>query len=385
MRELDAEIAVVGLGAMGSAALWRLAARGVTVIGFEQFAIGHAQGSSHGETRLFRTLCLEHPSLVDVARRSRELLRELEEFSGEELLRLSGGLMIGSPQSAVISGVRRAAETHGVAIEELSAQEITRRFPQHADLRPNEIGIWDPEAGVVRPEASIAAAIGAAQAAGAEVHDRTAVVRIDFSAGCVEIVTPARTFRVDRVIVAAGAWLSKFVPALPLAPLRTPMTWFEAKPDAGAYDLEDFPVFIREVPSGQIIWGHGSVFEHGVKIGPEDDPNFRDVDADHVDRGISERDWSTVGGLVTQYLPGLDPTPSRTTTCMITRSPDMQFQLGPLDSEQRLIVAGGDSGHAFKHATGIGEYLAQLATGEPPFVDLSHTNPNRFRTAPAPA
>lgn len=390
MPELDAEIAVVGLGAMGSAALWRLAARGVSVIGFEQFAIGHAQGSSHGETRLFRTLCLEHPSLVDVARRSRELLRELEEFSGEELLRLSGGLMIGSPQSAVIAGVRRAADTHGVAVEELCAQQIASRFPQHADLQPDDIGIWDPEAGVVRPEASIEAAIGAAKAAGAQVYDRTAVTGIDFAAesgdgesasdggGPVEIVTPTRTFRVGRVIVATGAWLAKFVPTLPLAPLRTPMTWFEPKTDAGAYDLEDFPVFIREVPGGQVIWGHGAVFEHGAKIGPEDDPNFRDVDADHVDRGISERDWSHVGGLVDHYLPGLDPTPSRTTTCMITRSPDMQFQLGALDSEPRLIVAGGDSGHAFKHATGIGEYLAQLATGESPYVDLSHTSPNRF-------
>jgi sarcosine oxidase len=384
MRELDAEIAVVGLGAMGSAALWRLAARGVTVIGFEQFAIGHAQGSSHGQTRLFRTLCLEHPSLVDVARRSRELLRELEESSGEELLRLSGGLMIGSRRSAVIAGVRRAAETHGVAVEELSAQEISRRFPQHADLDPDDVGIWDPEAGVVRPEASIEAAIAAAQAAGAQVYDRTAVVAInvdddsDSADGCVEIVTAVRTFRVARVIVAAGAWLAKFVPALPLAPLRTPMTWFEPKSDARGYDLEDFPVFIREVPGGQVIWGHGSVFEHGVKIGPEDDPNFRDVDADHVDRGISERDWCHVGGLVERYLPGLDPTPSRTTTCMITRSPDMQFQLGALEAEPRLIVAGGDSGHAFKHATGIGEYLAQLATGESAYVDLSHTNPNRF-------
>lgn len=381
MRNLDAEIAVVGLGAMGSAALWRLAARGVDVIGFEQFTIAHAQGSSHGETRLFRTLCLEHPALVDVARRSRELLRELERFGGEELLRLSGGLMIGRRDSTVISGVVRAAETHGTTVEELSAQEIARRFPQHAHLGPDDVGIWDQNAGVVRPEASIDAAIAAARREGGRVYDRTAVTAIEFADDCVEIVTAVRTFRVARVIVATGAWLSKFVPQLPLAPLRTPMTWFAARPDAGAFDLAHFPVFIREVMPGQVLWGHGSVFDHGVKIGPEDDPNFRGVDADRVDRGISERDWSHVGGLVERYLPGLDPTPARTTTCMITRSPDMQFQLGPLDAEPRLIVAGGDSGHAFKHATGIGEYLAQIATGETPFVDLSHADPNRFSPA----
>ncbi|MBN9631822.1 MAG: FAD-dependent oxidoreductase, partial [Actinobacteria bacterium] len=124
MSGLDADVAVVGLGAIGSAALWRLADRGVDVIGFEQFPIGHRSGSSHGETRLFRTLTLEAPALVDVARRSQELLRELERSSGEELLRLSGGLMIGTPESDVISGVVRAAETHGVAVETIARAEL---------------------------------------------------------------------------------------------------------------------------------------------------------------------------------------------------------------------------------------------------------------------
>lgn len=110
----------------------------------------------------------------------------------------------------------------------------------------------------------------------------------------------------------------------------------------------------------------------------EDDPNYRDVNADDIDRAVSKADWRHVGSLISRYMPLLDPQPIRVTTCMITRSPDMQFQLGRLASEPRLIVAGGDSGHAFKHATGIGEYLAQIALGNTPFVDLAYTDPNRF-------
>ena len=79
MRAHDAEFAIVGLGAHGAQAFWRLAARGTDVIGFEQFLPGHDRGSTHGQTRLFRTLCLEHPGLVPLARRSLGLWRELEE------------------------------------------------------------------------------------------------------------------------------------------------------------------------------------------------------------------------------------------------------------------------------------------------------------------
>src|SRR5919199_2059987 len=112
VRSFDAEFAVVGLGAMGSHAFWRLAARGKDVLGFEQFRPGHDQGSTHGHTRLFRTRCLEHPGLVPLARRSLALWRELEEQSDTRIVRLTGALMIGAPDSETVTGVRRAAEFH---------------------------------------------------------------------------------------------------------------------------------------------------------------------------------------------------------------------------------------------------------------------------------
>src|SRR3954447_4618750 len=91
-RSYDAEYGVVGLGAMGSHAFWRLSARGADVLGFEQFRPGHNQGSTHGSTRLFRTLCLEHPGLARGARRSLALWRELEEQTGLPIVRLTGAL-----------------------------------------------------------------------------------------------------------------------------------------------------------------------------------------------------------------------------------------------------------------------------------------------------
>ena len=378
MNNADAEIAVVGLGAMGSHALWRLAARGKDVIGFEQFRTGHNLGSSHGLTRLFRTLCLEHPGLVPLARRSLALWRELEEESNSSIVRLTGGLMIGHPESKTVRGVLEAASAHGQPVRTLSADELREQYPQHAGISDDEVAVLDPEAGVARAEAAVIAATTAAAKAGAQVVEQVAVHGIELVDGGVVIRTPVRDFRVRQAIVTPGPWLYQLFPQLPMQPTRTPLTWFRARQNPAAFDLARFPVFIRELSDGNRLWGHGSDVDHDVKIGPEDDPNYRLVDPNTVDRYIKQADYAYVSQLISRVLPGLDPLPSATTTCMITRSPDMQFIVGRPGDDPRLLVGGADSGHAFKHASGLGEALAQMACGEQPFTDLSFMNPTRY-------
>lgn len=380
---MDADVAVVGLGAMGSATLWRLAARGVDVIGFERFDPGHYLGSSHGATRLFRTACMEHPALVPLARTSQALWRALEKQSGTRLLDLTGGLMIGAPDSRVVAGTLAAAAANDLPVRTLTAAELAAGYPQHAGVPDDYIAVCDEGAGVVRPEAGVTAAVDAAAAAGAGLYTRTAVSSIDIGGEGVRLRTAARDFHVGQVVVTAGPWLGTLVPDLPVAPIRTPMTWFAPREGPGQsgqrFDLDAFPVFIRALPDGHVIWGHGAIDGHPAKVGPETNPELdKPIDPDQCDRGVSADDYHLVSQLVGAALPGLDPVPVRTTTCMITRSPDGQFLLGRPRRNPRLVVAGGCSGHAFKHATGIGETLARIACDESPFVDLDFVDPNRF-------
>ncbi len=374
----DADVAVVGLGAMGSHTFWRLAVRGVDVLGFEQFRPGHNQGSTHGSTRLFRTLCLEHPGLVPVARKSLALWRDLEQETGRPIVRLTGGLMIGRPDSEIIRGVREAADVHGQQVRTLTAAEIRKEFPQHADIDDEDVAILDPEAGVGRPEIAVLSATEAGVAAGGRLVDRVSVSGVELVQGGVVIRTAARDFRVRQVVVTAGPWMYQLLPELPYQPIRTPLTWFTPTVAAAEFDLERFPCFIREMADGNRMWGHGSDTDHAVKIGPEDDPHYTLVNPDEVDRSISPADYTLVSELVSRYLPGLDPEPTSAAPCMITRSPDMQFILGRPHGDPRLLVGGGDSGHAFKHAAGLGEALAQMAVGEQTYADFSFTDPNRF-------
>src|SRR4051794_21494845 len=162
MPAFDAEVAVIGLGAMGSNALWRLAHRGVDVIGLERFRPGHVQGSSHGHTRLFRVACLEHPNLVPLAQRSLELWRDLQDRSGTPIIDITGGLMIGPPDSDVVAGTLAAARAHQLPVQTLTATELSTRYPQHAGVPADHVAVWDPLAGVVRPEAGVIAACAAA-------------------------------------------------------------------------------------------------------------------------------------------------------------------------------------------------------------------------------
>ncbi|SDO17335.1 sarcosine oxidase [Nakamurella panacisegetis] len=379
MPVLDAEFAVVGLGAMGSHALWRLASRGKEVLGFEQFQPGHPFGSTHGKTRLFRTLCLEHPGLVPMARRSIDLWRELEAETDTSIVSLCGLLNMGATESGVIRGVQAAAAAHGQAVRRLTAAEIRKEFPQHGRVGDTDVAILDPIAGVARPEAAVLAATSAAAAAGARLFTQTGVIDVTVVDQGVRIRTAARDFLVAQAIVTPGPWLSHLMPGLPMLPTRTPLTWFTPSHDPGTFSVDRFPAFIRDLGEGNRIWGHGSDTDHDVKVGPEDDPHYSLVNPDLVDRSISTDDYALVSRLVSEFLPDLDPQPSGVAACMITRTPDHQFLLGRPYGDPRLLLGGGDSGHAFKHAPGLGEVLAQLACGEEPFTDIDFMDPNRFR------
>ncbi|WP_413317056.1 N-methyl-L-tryptophan oxidase [Agrococcus sp. 1P02AA] len=388
----DADVAVVGLGAIGSSTAWRLAARGASVLGIDQHEPGHPWGGSHGRTRLFRVACLEHPGLTPIARRARELWRELEAASGESLLLETGAVMIGRPGSRIIEGTLAAAAAHALPVEELSADAIADRMPGHARLDPGDVGLWDPEAGVLRPEAAIVAAVDAARAAGARIRTGERVLAIEADAEGVTVRLAHDEVRARRVVVSAGPWLPQLVPGLPITPHRVVMTWFRAR-DGHDASVERLPVFIRSVPGTGAdeptwIWGHGALPGDLAKVGPEFDGPFDADDPDAIDREIHPGETEGISASVAAALADLDPVPAELTTCIMAHTPDGQFVVGRAPAvgreasgtaaSDRLVVAGGCSGHSFKHASALGELAAQLAVDEAPFTDIGFLDPARF-------
>lgn len=161
------------------------------------------------------------------------------------------------------------------------------------------------------------------------------------------------------------------------------MYWFRPRdPRSEEFTLDRFPAFIWERHDGESLWGHGSAEDYGIKIGLERAGIRSDgagIDPEEMDRYIHlDTDIDELSSCVARALPGLDPQPAKVIPCLVTDSPDGQFLVGRLNTEPRVVVAGGDSGHGFKHAAGIGELLAQIVVGERPYCATDFLDPARF-------
>ena len=149
----DADIVVVGGGIVGAATARALAGGSGAVVLLEQFELGHAHGSSHGTSRIFR---LNYPDerFVRLAQAASTAWRELEETSGQTLIDRTGSLDIGP----VATETARAFAACGVPFETLSADEVALGGPSSSrrTRRPSTSGRAESPLPIVRtPRSSL--------------------------------------------------------------------------------------------------------------------------------------------------------------------------------------------------------------------------------------
>ena len=373
----DADVLVVGLGAMGSMALWRLARRGARVVGFDRFEPPHALGSSHGESRIIRTAYYEGPGYVPLVREAFGLWRELEAESGDTILTMTGALMIGSPSSDVVAGALASAKEHGLEHEVLDGTQVGRRFARHR-LVDDEVAVYEEAAGFVRPEAGITAALGRARALGAGIVTGLPVEHVEPIAGGVQVRAAGRTWRGRHAVVCAGAWNSAgLVDGLDmkLEVTRQCMVWFRPRTPA-LHSPEAAPVFVHDIGGSPALFGYGfpSVDGETVKVGVS--ARTAPQNPDTIDRAINKADLDTAAGYVRTALPDLDPTPVRAVVCLQENSPDRHFVVGAV--APGITVLAGFSGHGFKFAPVIGDIAADLALEGTTSRSIEPFSPQRF-------
>jgi sarcosine oxidase len=374
------DVVVVGLGAMGAAALHRLARRGVRVLGLDRLTPGHDQGSSHGESRIIRLGYFEHPSYVPLLRRAYQLWRELEAEAETKLLHITGIVEIGPPGGEVVSGTLAASRLHGLSHDVMDAAETMRRFPAFK-IPGDYVGVFQPDGGFIAAEPAIAAMLARARTAGAEIQTNVAVRSVSPQGNGVRIETSSGAIDTRTAVVAAGPWLKKLMPDLPV-PLRVTrevMGWFEPQnpaPFSAPFLAEPFPVFLLESPLGQHYcfppWRGGL-----LKIAKHHHRN-QTVDPDHVDRVVSAEDEALIRPFVSRYIPAAAGPLRSAKTCLYTMTPDHDFLIDRLPGAQNIIVASPCSGHGFKFAPVIGEILADLATTGGTGHDITRFRFGRF-------
>jgi sarcosine oxidase len=357
---VELDTIVVGLGAMGSAALYQLSRRGQRVLGIDAFAQGHRQGSSHGESRVIRLAYYEHPSYVPLLRRAYDLWAELERASGERLLRITGGLMIGAPDSALVSGAQASAIQHDLAYELLDATEVMRRYPA-LHLRPGEVALLEPRAGILSPEACVAAHVRLACAAGAEVRYSEPVRSWSGDDHGVEVTTDAGRYTARQVVFTCGAWISQVLgdAQVQVRPERIPLFWLQPSTPEH-FELGRLPIYLWQQPDGDHFYGFPHLEWPGVKVARHHSRDY--CDPNTVDRQVNAEDERRLRAVIEHRLPALNGPVLSSLICLYENSPDEHFLIDHLPGRRDVVFAGGFSGHGFKFASVVGEILADLVT-----------------------
>ena len=354
---------VVGVGAMGSAACYHLARRGLRTLGLERFDIPHAMGSSHGITRIIRLAYYEHPSYVPLLLRAFELWDELEEESGRRLLEATGTLDASGPDEVVFVESLASCRRFDLEHEVLTSAELTARYPGYR-LPPGHMALFQPRGGFLLPERCISAHVAGALAAGADVRARERVLGWEPDGDGVRVTTERGVYEGGRLVLVPGAWIASLVPALAglAQPERQVLGWF-APLDPALFAPARFPVFNLLVPEGR-YYGFPQYDVPGFKIGLYHHLEEQ-VDPDDFWREAGPADEAPLRLATERYFPAANGPTMALRTCMFTNTPDEHFILDTLPDAPQVIVASPCSGHGFKFAPVIGEILADLAqTGD---------------------
>ena len=374
------DVVVVGLGAMGAAALYQLAQRGVAAVGVDRFAPPHAMGSSHGETRITRVAVGEGAEYVPFVRRSHAIWRELEAATGTELLNQCGLLMM-APRGVrtghhgktdFLNRTATVARNLGVAHEMLGSAEVAARFPAFV-LRGDEEAYFEPGGGFVHPERCIAAQLAEAARLGATVRTGETVRAVKRRGASVVVETDRGAIEADQAVVAAGAWTGRLLGGAyggALVPRRQVLHWVPVA-DEAAFLPGRCPAYIWMHGAGPDDYFYGFPALPGsgeVKVATEQ--YAAACSPDTVDRDVAAAEAAFMfGEHVSGRLRGAGP-PARGAVCLYTVTPDSGFVIERHPDNDRVLVVSACSGHGFKHSAGIGEAVAQTVCAGRSDVDL---------------
>lgn len=376
---MDADVVVIGAGALGlSTALHAaLAGRSVTII--ERDTAGsQASGRAAG---LFKSVQADELR-TRLARRSIARARSFEDWAGAPLAVASPGSYLIARTSAHKRYLRleqRQSRTWGVDVREVPAPALSY---YHGD--GSELALWCPEDIYIEEPADLVRAyVSAAQRHGVRVLEHEAATDITLSGGRVAgVETTGRTITTPVVVDAAGAWVRQVAELagawLAVAPVRHQLLITELSADVDPADpilrVVDAAVYLRPARRGLMVGGFESA---PLAVDPRHEhPSFRTEDLE-LDLAVLSKLTEPVaaeaplaaGAPVAEHRGGL-----------FTMTPDGRFIAGPVADVPGLWVASGCNGSGFSSSLGIGEALAAWICATPGRLDIGALSPSRFGT-----
>ncbi len=354
------DVVVLGVGGMGSAALYALAKHGVKACGVEQFGLGHDRGSSHGQTRIIRRAYFEHPDYVPLLDRAYELWAELQAETGVPLHVTTGLLLALKRGGTTVENLVACYARGGHPHERWSPHQSRQRFPQFNLSEDLEV-FYDPQGGFLYVETCVRQMVAAAQARGAVLHTHERVISWQADKHGVVVTTEKRRLQARRLVLTAGAWTGAELASLSLdlRVWRRVVLWYQF-PEPEAFRAPGFPVFYVETDYGH-FYGFPILDDLGLKVAEHVRPQVI-PEPNRVNRELAPNDEAPILRFLRETFGQAHPRRTRHDVCLYTMTPDEHFILDLHPQHRNVVIAAGFSGHGYKFAPVIGEIVSELAT-----------------------
>lgn len=377
MEQSFYDVIVIGVGAMGSSALYHLSKiPNLKILGIDQFHPPHTFGSSHGETRITRQIYFEHPDYVPLLKKSYPMWRQLENETNTKLFESTGGIYIGQNGHPLLNGLKETAKKHNFNIKLMTPKEIMEKFPAFK-IPDHMVGIYDNTAGILFPEKCIDAFVSEAKKKGAVMNFGEKMISVKTVGDFQQVITTKSTYLCKKLIISAGAYVINLLKdeeiPIKLRIERKKLFWMEPKKGYKKDFLPDkLPIFLLHDEKKQIIfYGFPDIIGTGVKAAIHVNKDDSVTDVYNLDRKVSETEIKEFEEKISIFMPNIFGKLNKTDVCLYTMTPDEHFIIDFLPKNKNIILASPCSGHGFKFSVIIGEILKDLALKGKSEFDLS--------------
>lgn len=380
------DVIVLGLGAVGSAALYQLSKSNKKILGIDQYAPPHIYGSTHGNSRIIRQAYYEGKQYIPILQAAYEEWREIEKRNEASFFEITGALMMGTRYNSIVDQSELSAQAYDLPYELMDSQEIAKRFKP---FKP-ESSTWallDKLAGYVIPEKAVESQLQLAKNNGAKFGLNEMVEFWDaesYTQG-IRVKTNKGDYFAEKLIVSTGAWAKGMMQELgvTLKPERLVQYWVKPKRNIATFSKNQFPIFLWNVERDLDIYGFPILDQSEgvckVAFYSHGDHQIREFcTAYNIDREVTENDLSLMRKYLEQYVPDLAGEVLKTSVCMHTESPDLHPIIDFHPEHSQVCIANGFSGHGFKFSNITGKILADLTLVGKTDFDVSLFSAERF-------
>tara|TARA_R110000868_G_scaffold304437_17_gene565290 strand:+ start:23656 stop:24816 length:1161 start_codon:yes stop_codon:yes gene_type:complete len=365
------DIIIIGIGSMGSAALYNLSKQGAKVLGLEQFEVVHNKGSHSGQTRIIRKSYFEHSDYVPLLESSYKGWDLIQKETGKHLFHKTGLLYLGRPDHEVMRGIKKSSQQYKIPLEQpIHANDFKtiKRDYSIFNIPTNFEGLLEQNAGFVLTEETISTYVDEAKKNGAILKTGEEVLNWGLKNGIVNVSTDKGLYKAKKLIIASGAYTQKLLPPIKdlLCVTRQVITWIKPE-NISEFEIGKFPCWVladNDLPG--VMYGFPILNQKEFK-----GLNWMKVAHHFPNECIEPRELHSfntgdeqnkIQDFLKKYIPKSLGEIVSTTTCMYTNTKDGHFiiDFAP-ETNNQVIIATGFSGHGFKFVPVIGEILSDLA------------------------